>query len=501
MLTKRALYALALLWPLGAMVGVLGSCNSTTLGGDPVPTDDGGTINQPGTPPKIPGCTGACVVNRSCPAAMGSTKIKGTVRIPSGMLPLYNAKVYIPTGDAIPDPPTTGVSCDRCDAQQQDFATTTDVNGNFTLDNIPSGSNIPLIIRVGKWRRVITLPAITDCTTTTLDSTQTRLPRNQSEGNIPKIALTTGALDAMECVLRTNKLGLDDKEFTNPTGSGRVNLYAGVTGTDQYDKPSMAFPTANPWWDNVANWNQYDIVMLSCEGQPSSHDLTKKSVAARQAIQTYLGLGGRVFASHWHNVWIQKSVALPAPSAEPPLTTVAQFIDPLSMGNGYSNDGTTDEATINTGFAKGQALQQWLQNAMALNAQGKLPIKYVRATVMKQNNNVMPAKTNPDPALTQSWITLTKANGTLDAQLANPPSQYFSFNMPLSQPAAAQCGQMVFTDLHLSGAPGGQPGDHSGAGTALAFPKGCTTSGLTPQEMALIFLLFDLTNCLQPTIG
>ena len=344
---------------------------------------------------------------------------------------------------------------------------------------------------------MVTLPSVPECATTPLDPTQTRLPRNQTEGNIPKIALSTGSLDALECILRKNKLGLDDSEFTNASGTGRVNLYAGVTGTDQYSAGGVAFTPANPWWDTAANWQQYDIVMLSCEGYPNAYDLSKKSVQARQNLHTYLNLGGRVFASHWHNVWLQKAVALPAPSTEPSLQTVAQFIDPTTY-TGYSNDATTDEATINTSFAKGAALQQWLGGNGGLNANNRLPISFTRVTLAKTNNNVTPATANPNPALTQNWLNLTTSNGALDARLANPPSQYFSFYTPLSLPPAQQCGQMVFTDLHVSGGP---TGDRSGAGTTLAFPKGCTTSGLTAQEKALIFLLFDLTSCVSPVLG
>ena len=98
-------------------------------------------------------------------------------------------------------------------------------------------------------------------------------------------------------------------------------------------------------------------------------------------------------------------------------------------------------------------------------------------------------------------MKLTKTAGTYPSNLALPPSEYFAFNAPLSQPASNQCGQMVFTDLHISGAPPGSPGDHSLNGTATAFPLGCSTTTLSPQEMALIFLIFDLTSCLAPVIG
>jgi hypothetical protein len=270
-----------------------------------------------------------------------------------------------------------------------------------------------------------------------------------------------------------------------------------VTGTNQYATGAVPFTSSNPWWNTAANWQAYDIVMLSCEGYPDAYDTTKKSVQARQAMQTYLDLGGRIFASHWHNFWIQMAVPLPAPSTEPTLKTVAGFIDPTQY-TGYSNDTTTDEATINMSFAKGQALQQWLANNSGLNANSKLPINFTRVTLSRMNNNVTPAKANPDPSIATNWLDLTRSNGALDTRLANPPSQYFSFYTPLSQPRESQCGQMVFTDLHVSGGPNG---DHSAAGTMYAFPKGCTTSGLTPQEKALIFLLFDLTSCLSPVPG
>ena len=497
---KKALIRFGLMVALAVPLALQASCNSNMVGGGP---EDGGANDDSGTiitePPKIPGCVGVCLVNNSCPAS-GPTTITGTVTIPSGLLPLYNAKVYIPVGDAMPPPPPSGVSCDRCGNNPSPFYTTTDVKGQFALKNVPSGQNIPLIIQVGKWRRTITLPPIADCTTTALPAAQTRLPKNQSEGNIPKIALSTGALDAMECILRKNKLGLDDTEFTNPDKNGRVNLYAGAGGTDRFQAGGTLFPTSAPWWDTAENWQQYDIVMMSCEGAANAAALTKKMPSARQSMQTYLNLGGRVFLSHWHNVWLQNAVAAPPPSTEPPLSSVAQFVDAAS-DPGYTNDTTLDEATIDISTPKGMALKDWLTNATALNANGTLPVKYSKATLTKRNGNVNPSTENPNPAYAKNLITLTKTAGALNANLASPPPQYFAFNAPLSQPANNQCGQLVFTDLHISGAPSNMAGDHSANGTLMAFPNGCTTTTLSPQEMALIFLIFDLTSCLAPVIG
>ena len=464
--------AIALGLPL--LVGL--GCNNSSIGGEGLDDAGVGEDLTPQPPPPIPGCTGACVVNTNCPSAMGPTTITGTVTIPSGLLPLYNAKVYIPSGTSIPPAPVSGATCDRCDAVSSEIAsTTTDINGNFVLNNVPSGSNIPLIIKVGKWRKVITLPAITDCTTTKLAAADTRLPRNQNEGNIPRIALSVGSADAMECILRNKKLGLDDKEFTTETGTGRVNLYAGANGVTKFAAnlnggaafTAAAVQPAKSWWDDINNWTKYDIVMLSCEGNEL---MTYKSPQALQNMETYLGMGGRVFASHYHYGWIKNADA-----------TKQQIQKVVTAWNPTAGPDPATE-NVDTTTAKGTALADWLMlPAVAGSTQrGKLAVGGARYSVA-----------SIDPKLTQRWVYYPPATG-------NPIPQYFSFNAPVGATASAQCGQMVFTDLHISGG-GTAPYDTSPNGGT--FPTTCSSTSLSPQEKALIFMLFDLTNCLTPIVG
>lgn len=458
---KQSFCALALAVPFLALP--LAGCTNTVAGGG-----GGGPDGSVVAPVKIPDCTGACVVNYSCPAGMPTT-IFGTVNIPSGNLPLYNAKVYIPTGDVVPPPPQSGATCERCDALPDQFAATTDFNGNFKLQNVPSGDNIPLIVRVGKWRRVIHIPTVKECGTTQLDPDQTRLPKNQTEGNIPRIALSTGNQDALECILRSGKLGLDDSEFTRETGNGRVNLYAGATGANKYSATlggqnfTAAQMTPTPsWWDTAANMNKYDIIMLSCEG---AQHMEVKSLAALQNLESYINQGGRVFASHWHNGWMQNAVA------PQKIQNIATFKANASLG--------PITAKINTGFAKGKALSDWLVLPQVWGMgtpppSGDLPVAGGQNTVMSLTQG-----------LSQLWVS-TPANDV----------QYISFNAPIGGTPDMQCGQMVFTDLHVSSGIGGDS-----SAQATPFPNGCTATSLSPQEKALIFMLFDLTNCLTPQIG
>ena len=62
-------------------------------------------------------------------------------------------------------------------------------------------------------------------------------------------------------------------------------------------------------------------------------------------------------------------------------------------------------------------------------------------------------------------------------------THYLSFQTPVGVPAPQQCGKVVYAGLHVS----------SGS-VSSSFPAGCSTA-FTPDEKALVFLLFDLQAC------
>ena len=157
-------------------------------------------------------------------------------------------------------------------------------------------------MQVGKWRRQITIPTLQTCQNNALtDKNQTRLPRTSAEGNIPRIAVTTGGSDALECLPR--RIGLADSEFGTDGSAGRVHLYAGGDGTNSF-MAGGNFAAATTLWSSATKLANYDIVVMSCEGSTSKF-VGMKPQASIDNVADYANRGGRLFLSHLHFYWLQ----------------------------------------------------------------------------------------------------------------------------------------------------------------------------------------------------
>lgn len=410
-------------------------------------TDDpDGRLNGDGAP-----CQGLECFQVDCDGG-GTTSISGVVTAPNGTLPLYNATVYVPRGEVGPLP--DGLACEQCDAELAGGAlvkTLTDTEGRFVLENMPATEDVPVVIKIGKWRRQIVVPAVPACEDTPLTTEQLRLPANQAEGDMPQIALTTGGSDPLECLLR--KIGIDDSEFTNPDGGGKIQLFAGGGGSSSYND-GTPFPSVTELWDTAESLSEYDVVLASCEGDQTPGN---KGPAALAAMDAYTAAGGRMFAEHWHNYWFQNGAA--------PLPDVAEWEFQADLGN--------ITADVNTSFDRGADLADWLVNTGASTTYGELPIVDAQHTL----NSV-------DASYGDAWISqATTPAGT-------PSVQYFQITTPLTAAPEDRCGKMVFSDIHVS----------SGDFTGSPFPTGCNTTELSPQEKVLAFMFFDIAACVDTPI-
>lgn len=412
------------------------------------------------------GGNGACVglqCNQvACPGG-GTTQLSGKVYDPSGTVPLYNAVVYVPNAkvEAFPE----GITCDKCGTTPSGAPVTTaitDASGTFHLKNVPVGVDVPLVVQIGRWRRQVTIPAagVGKCEDRPVDAGLTRLPRNKAEGDIPRIAISTGGADSLECFLR--KIGIEDQEITNPSGTGRVHLYQGLRDKNDGARIDANTPSGESLWattdpnTNAPAMNKYDMVILSCEG---AENTGTKSQGAKSNLEQYLNAGGRVFASHFHYTWFKNG------AGQLPMT--AAWTSNGDVGN--------KAVAVDTTFAKGQAFSEWLTNVGASTTPGTMDM-----TELRRNVKAVP-NANMSQDVSRRWLYTGTSGG------ADEETKFYSFNAPIGAGADQQCGRGVYTDIHVSS------GDASGG----TFPANCTTSGLTPQEKALLFLLFDLASCIQ----
>jgi len=331
---------------------------------------------------------------------------------------------------------------------------------------MPVGSKIPVVFEVGKWRREITVdlqPETAACRETTVSKDLSRLPRTQFEGNIPLIALSTGAGDSLECTLR--RMGIADSEFSTRGGAGRIHLYKGedavtdagsslATGafTSAIDN-GAPFPPSTSLWGSVGTLQPYDAVILSCEGAVNAES---KPQTALTALYDYESRGGRVFANHQHQYWFSHG-----PAAVKALGTWVTA--PGTVGAGQK-----ETASINTGYVQATAFADWLQSAGGTTTHGQLDITAPRDDLSAVSTNA------------HAWATIPSyvdANGKSGGSAV----QIMSYTVPIGQ--AAICGGAVFVDFHGSSATRDQ------IGRGAPFPSACTTGDLSPQEKAIEYML------------
>ena len=438
------------------------------------------------TAPAPDACEGLRCFQVNCESKnLPPTTISGTVFAPNGTLPLFGVNVYVPETD--PGPLVDGAVCSRCDEGLQGGAITqalTDEAGHFELTNVPATMNVPIVIQVGKWRRQLNIPNVAACQTLPMDTVDSTLPKsmtdmtpNTTSVDMPRIAISTGNADALECLVR--KLGIADKEITTAGQGGRINLFSDLSlGTNEgvsSFKTGFAGGTGN-FADSQDLWNpttphtggvnalkKYDIVFLSCEG--AQYPATKPQ-AALQAMSDYADLGGRVFMSHWHNIWISGEQNKQATHGIPSWEATATW----TFAGNPSPDTLT--ATIDEqGNPKGMQFAKWMDNVGGSVTHDLItPVDQARNTASGVNGD------------TERWVYLDPATSPNVAGAMN-----FQFTTPQAADADQRCGKVVFSDMHVSADSSSKPGN--------PYPGGCSTQPLTPQEKALAFMFFDIASC------
>jgi hypothetical protein len=442
------------------------TCQGLGLSCGPVGDGCGGTLQCGsctlpqicgGVTPGQCGCSGVCAAVPLC-AAGTTTTLTGKVYDPAGMNPLYNALVYIPNDPSDPGlmPFQPGVTCDQCGATAAGdplVSTSTAPDGTFTLQGVPVGPSVLLVVQLGRWRRQFTVGIPDACMPNAIADHTLLMPANHTQGDIPYMALLTGNVDPVECVLR--QIGIDDSEFTDPGEGGHINFYLSddsISPSAMVSGSGSSISATTPYQSSLFSGqtlNQYDLVILECEGYVPPEDPGELA-----ALLAYTAAGGHVFASDRALTWLYQNGSFatvagwnyqPSVFLAPAVAVIDQVSNP-----------------------EGPELQQWLQ-IVGASVPGSGVVS-VNPAFQNTTGVVAP---------TQQW---------LHDQGALTPI-HFTFNTPVGAPAAQQCGRVVFSDWHAQ---------DFVFSSGTTFPTECPATAMTPQEAILEFMLFDATACVQP---
>jgi hypothetical protein len=508
-----------------AAEGLACSANQVCIGGVDAPTKcvaGGGTACELCS--AIPDCKKAGtevthLTGRVVTPGRDDTNTANQVGVP-------NAIVYILQTNKVEDLPAItagipngGTSCDRC--EEQNFGrvlngTVTDATGHFKLDEfIPIGKEFLLVVKAGRFRRAtkFTLPDSAACQTTALPTTlpdnPTRLPRSMSDGsavNIPRIAVTTGRVDAIECVL--SKMGLANAEFSNPatpvsSGAARVNLYrGGPKATPTGARLDAMTPHDSTLFGTAAQLESYDILVSDCEGVDYDEEFAERNANGAN-VRHFLNRGGRMFASHLSFTWLAGN----GTDAYATDTATNTGLDAAGTWADQSDQATTGLGVISQGrpntAPRIQNFSDWMVNEKITTAPG-----------YTFNVNEPRSMSTGLGATSEEFVYLQ--NGT-------KRTQQFSFNTPYGSPKESVCGRVAYSGFHVSvgsggsggagggggaggrgGAGGTGPGPGPGPGPGIpagtpfdnaTFPQHCG-GDLTNQEKVLLYMLFDLGACI-----
>jgi len=460
-----------------------GKC--TNVVGCPVSGNKNAVVNASGR--DIAEAPGRCANNASAVKPTGGTgcsacttcvtTLTGRIYDPRGVNPLPNVMVYVPS--TTPSPMPTTLACDTCTSLATGnpmTLTTTNFDGTFTLNNVPVGIPFPVVILTGRWRRQVTMTAIPACGSAVLPVALGRLPKNKAEGDIPKMGLASAQGDQLECLLR--KIGVDDAEFTNAAGTGRIHLYShnGMTLAGETNGPTNL-------WGNAATLNTYDFLVAPCDnnhnvyppptvaGPNTTNPPNPTATAAQRAnVKAYLDAGGRLFTSHWMS---HDFVAMNWP---PPAGPVQE-----EYGTNVDADREAPAFpyTIDTTSATGALFAQWAPLVGAGVAGPPPKITFNSWRHLSKTVNTASGATR----LSYGDSSLAPVSHPKNASVwAGPHVNMYTFDTPWGGP---QCGRVVVSQSHVSAGSGG-------------FPAGCgsAATAMTPQEKAFEFLFFNATACL-----
>jgi hypothetical protein len=368
-----------------------------------------------------------------CPGG-GDTTLTGRVTFPNGTLPVANAQVFVPSGP--PESVAATGECGEClDSSLLAAYVETAADGSFTLSGVPAGEQF-LVVRKGKFQRVVSVH-VEACETRAVNEADTRLPRNDTEGEVPRIAVITGQYDHMERVL--SRLGLDASAVTQLDGGAEA-------GEGE---------AARAFLRDGSRLAEYDIVFVNCGNELTDYMAVESGI--RDAVRSFLSGGGRLFVTDWAYDLIEAvgPAYIDFNGSGAGLGTAPEAFDHAQNG---------DDVAAVSGTVHDGAMSEWLGVTGSLTGADTVEI---RGLVGGAGWAVMDETSDR----TKVWVSANVSWYDEDAGTDG------SGVRPLTVTFEAGCGRALFTSYHTV--------DET------------TGPELTAQEKILAYLILEIGTCIE----
>lgn len=451
---------------LALCAGLALSCSTPRTDSDVEPPP---LVVRPDMAQTQPTCVGLGCKIAQCPPTGTDTVLAGRVTAPNGVDPIREAIVYVPAM-GVPDEFPAEVACEVCNnpvGGRPVTQTITDVDGNFELRRVPVTDATPVVIQKGRWRKVITVP-VAKCERQVLSEDEARLPREKSEGSIPRMAIAVGEWDAIECVMR--HVGVKDQEFTAPNGGGAIHMYNnrsdGVGAPGGVDVSALL--------TDLKKMLQYNLIFLNCSDDTYSSDLVRDP-AVRKNLHDYVARGGRLYVTDYSYDFIGQ-----IPEFSPyicfnddkPCTNLGPHGRYEATGLGRTANSGRVDAEIDQSTEAGKNLAIWMSKLKNPSVGGKVQIRDDIGSWVLMRQTATDQMKYPS----MSWLSGV-VNGS-----KRPLTVSFDFpSAPLS------CGKILYSSYHTR--------EHE---AASSFPRYCPAGAMTPPEQVLEYLIFEISACVGP---
>ncbi len=286
------------------------------------------------------------------------------------------------------------------------------------------------------------------------------------------------------------KIGVADSEFTNPGGTGRINLYVGFEG-----RSSSALVRDRDARRRQDQRDHADRGRSSSAATRRSPSTTWSSSRARAGsarrpgeyvFNQQTGADVAVVDARADYQRTSSTTPTPAGASSPPTTATSGSSTTRRSARRRTGASTSTRRSrpnqtgyINTAFPKGLELAEWLQNIGASTTPGQIPINTLRWDI---NANGV----NDPPSRSSGCRSRTRPRRRADALHVQHPRRRDAGDHPVRQGALRRLPRRgdVTTGLGLD--------------NGVHFPSECPAGAMTPQEKLLEFMIFDLGSCVAP---